>query len=283
MDEHVTVREATDRQWTAREIRGLCRSLKKGILRRNLASEDEVDAVYPTEGDSYNKHIHGYAMLQSMRQREQFLAHGSDYASRKLMAALGDEPVEVELTDTTKVSVYPKSEAALRVLETQYWILNWLNVRCEALRQQADAYEQDKADGMEPTEGVDSPLSVLEAATTEANYRVGLILWIACTPGVRLPWPYSAPVPERSAVPDRWMDLHPLDVQRIESAIAEANAARLRFLPKAKERGKGVTVDQFFAQQAKATGHPVRHLREDVSLLSQIAQVVLAGYRDEAA
>lgn len=283
MEPNVPEREASERQWTAREIRDLCHALKSAILRRNLASEDEVRAVMPTAEDSYNKHVHGYAMMQALRAREQFLAHGSEYASKKLMAALSDEPVEVELTDTTKVSVYPKSEAGLRVLGAQYDVLNWVNDRAAELLRQCNDYEKDQAEGLKPLDGIKSPFELLEEAAVEQGYRTGLIMWIACTPGVRLPWPYGAPVPLRAEVPARWMDLHPLDVQRIESAIAEANAARLRFLPKPKERGRGVTVDQFFAQTAKATGHPVRHLRENVSLLSLLAQVVLAGYRDEAA
>lgn len=230
----------------------------------------------PTEGDGLNRHIHGYAMLQAMRQREPYVTHGSEYAEQKLMAALQDDPVTVTLLDQRELRVHPKSEVTLRWMESQFWWLNWLNVRHEALRAIADGEIEPESP---PGAGAASPREMLDAIREEADYRVALLMWCACHEGAGMPWCYGNEPPEEA--PAEWMDLNPIEVRRIENAIAEANVTRLHFLPKPKERGKGVAVDVFFAQRAKMTNRPIRELRMDHTLASQIAQTALAGFRED--
>lgn len=280
--EHVQVRQATDAQWTKRELRDRCRRLKNAALRRNLASEGELQSLFPSESDSYNKHIHAYALLQRVMERERFVTHGSEYASRKLLAALDREPIEVELLGGTSVHVHPKSEAALRWFADAYFWLNWFNVRAEAIHAQADNYEERKERGEEPLPGVSRPISVTEELVIETNRRAALILWAACHEGPGLPWAYGEPAPDEPA-DESWLDLSSIDVTRIERAFHEVNVGRLAFLPKPKERGKGITPEVFFSQRIKVTGRPMSELRRGRDLASQVAEVALAGFREDEA
>lgn len=262
-------RAAPETQWTLVRLKDQCRLVRNGVLSRSLASKQELDALRPLDEDNYNQHIHYYAQLVARRTWERFVDHGSDWATAKLLAALNGDPVEVILLDGRKIQVHPKSHVALAFIADRYRAVNWLNEACEMIRA--------KIDGSEEIDG--PPFEMLEQTRQELDYQNGVLLWAICHEGEKLPWPYDQPAPE--SVPDEYMDLHPLDVSRIEAACAEANATRLQYLPKPKERGKGVSADVFFAQRARVTGSPVKLLRESYALCPQVAEVVLAGHRDD--
>lgn len=272
------------------KVRDLCRRARNGVLSRNLCTKDEVDALDPGEDAPYNAQWHYYAAVWRIREREKFVSYGSEYASRKLMAALDREPIELELLSGRTVTIHPKSEAALHWFSDAYYWLNWFNVRYWAIQQQAEHYEAMRAKGEEPMPGLDAPITATEDIVAETNRRVALIMWAGCHEGPGLPWAYSERAPDQpyrvvdgERINDPfWLDLASQDVQSIERAMHEVNSGRLHFLPKPKERGKGVTAEQFFAQRAKQTGRPISELRRGQDLASQVAGVVLAEYREDA-
>lgn len=283
MTEGIRQRQASDEPWTIVQLKDRCRRVRNGVLKRSLASEAEVEALIPDEDAGFNAWVHAYAQLWRIYEREQFLRHGSEYATRHLLKALDSEPEELELHSGLTVKVYPKSEAALRWFANTYYWLNWFNIRHEAIREQAANYEKLKENGEEPLQGIDHPISDTDQILAETNYYVALIMWAACHEGPGLPWGYVSEPPDPEDVPSEWYDLATLDVQRIEAACHEVNFKRLQFLPKPKERGKGITPETFFAQRAHQTGVSVPELRRKRDLASEVAQVVLAGHREDAA
>lgn len=281
MTEGIVEQPAPERQWSRSRLQDMCRRMRAGVESRQLCSEAELDALDPGDDATYNELIHYYAQLTARRTWEKFLTHGSEYASRHLLKALDSEPEEVALVSGDTVTVHPKSEAALRWFRDNYHWLNWFNVRNEALYQQSDEYEERKENGGQPLNGVSEPISTTARITAETNYYVALVMWAACHEGPGLPWGYASGPPDPEKVPSYWYDLHTLDVSRIERALYEVNAGRLRFLPKPQERGKGVTPEQFFSQRTQQTGTPVPELRRGRDLASQVAEVILAGHRED--
>lgn len=282
MSTQIKQKAASDRQWSLVQLKDRCRRVRNGVRVRNLATEEELQALYPGDDASYNAHIHYYAGLWRIYEREKYVTHGSEYATRHLLKALDSEPQAVELVSGDTVQAYPKSYDALLWFRDEYFWLNWHNVRHEAIYEQADQYEALKEADQEPLRGVERPVSATEEILIEIGRRSARILWAACHEGPALPWPYCERAPEEA--PGEWRDLHPIDVRRIETAFYEVNVGRLSFLPKPKDRrGQGIAPEVFFAMRAKQTGLPVSELRRGRALAQDIAQVSLQGHSEDAA
>lgn len=207
--------------------------------------------------------------------RQEFMRSESDHAVSELLRALSDEPEVVELIDGGELKVYPKSFAALSWFDMEGWWIHWLGVRVTAIQLSMD--EKEKGEGTVDWSKMPNPLSAIDAALGEMNHRTALICWAACHEGPRLPWKYGADeYPAMDEMPEVYVDLHPLDVNRIQMAFLKVNAVRLKYLPKAQD-GKTVTRDRFFANRAKQTRRPAKELMMEVSLSSQIAEAALAS------
>lgn len=263
-----------------RDLIEACKTLKGHAIARHLGTPEEVTGYWPERGEKapLGEWVRCYAQLTRINGRQEFMQPGNEYAVSQLMGALSSEPIDLTLDSGESVKVYPKSYHALRVLEAQSWWIEWLGVRVMAIQESAKNYEAEvEAGNPRPLGSVTEPEGVLTAAINEIDHRMSVMCWVACWDGGGIPWAGDE-VPPPSVVPALFRDLSPLDIERIQKATVQVNIARLRYLPRLGESGKGVTPDVFFATRAKNTGRPMRELMMDEPLAQQIAEVSLAQY-----
>lgn len=265
-----------------RELIDLSSRLRSHIEARSLATKAELEEAWPERGKraSVGEWVRTYGNMRQYVGRQEFLKDRSDYGVDQMLAALADEPADVELVGGGTICVYPKSYMALVWFSAHGWLIDWLGVRADALREAMDNYEANDGVGLE---GITTPVTLYERTVDEAALWAVLLSWAACHPGVGLPWGYDgSPPPSRKAVPQVYCDLTPIDLLRIHLGFLRVNSGRLQFMPKQNAEQPGrVTFDIFFASRAKVVGKPAKELMMEESLVSQLAQVTLANIPPE--
>lgn len=284
------------------ELKVRCDKLRDHIVHRRLADESEVAKYWPAQPEwplpgvtpaSYladepdgdhaglaaqltdqDPWILAYGHLCRLFGRQEWMKEGSAHASEQVLKALRDEPEDVKLTTGETLSCYPKSFDVLEFFSAHGWTIGWVEVRRLALEESVEAGDTDP-------ESVPEPMSSLMAARREIVDQNALLCWVATTDGVGLPWdPDPADRWKPTApVPERYYELHPLDVRFIVEAFRRVNYLRLHWLPQLKpsSRSSGTGWEAFWANRAKKTGRPARHLIMRESFASQLAEETLAA------
>lgn len=255
--------------WNKSDIVDRCEGLRRHMEARGLATEDELDRWWPDDGRRAPKGdwIRCYAQYVRLNGRQEWTRPDGEEGERELLKALRGEPVEVELVDGDVVRCHPKSHDALRWFQARGWEIRWLRDRVAAFRDALDAGEVAREDAPEP-------LSALHAAEQTLARQLAVFCWAATHEGPALPWPYGEDPPDP---PDRFLDLPPVDVYRINAAFLRANHRGAHLIDKLLGDEERSSFDVFFAQKARQMGRPSRDLMQREPMISQIVEAALSS------
>lgn len=253
--------------WSTADVTRRCRELRDVLVRRRVATDEEIAAYWPGGAANQEAHRRGrwiycYANLIRMMGRTETRAHDADI-DRTLAAALAAEPQRVECADGVTRAVYPKS----------YHSLRWL-----------DALDRSV---------VDLGRMLLELEDSEEATRALMVAPLAESLAVRLwAWtiteggpdgPATLPFDEAQAPePPEWTKaLTPGDVLSLARAHAEVNARRLRIISEAfpaEAGGSGrLTLSGFLGTAAQELGARPADVLRRWSLGEVFAQAVTAA------
>ena len=261
---------------TKRELIGECDRLRNHIEARGWASGNEINGYYPKGGQSASKDKWWLYRGQLMRfmGRAEWHQSRKEEAEEEVLKALREEPVNVTLIDgETTLEVHPKSFESLLWFRNKEFLLDFLNIRIEALRQAI-------TEGTLTPEQVPEPAKLMEDGERELGFQFATLCFAACQPGP------SIDIEATRNPPEVYRTLHPLDIVRITGAFQEVNARRLTPIPlligprKANGDGAPTGWNVFFATTAKHYKVDVRDLMRDRSLVNLLAQVQLAQPTD---
>jgi len=248
------------------ELVAACHTLRDHVRARHLAGDDEVAEFWPMKPARANTWDWLWAYGQFMRliagEGKAPGALDPDAADQMALAALQEEPIEVETHDHI-LRVAPKSFEALLWFNHVDALLRWLTGRERALRAAMEA-------GTLP-EAFEAPAEVLGRLVTEIAHQNARLVAQATADGPRL-------LPDLE--PDeRIRSLGPVELIRVPLAFLHVNSVRLsalKALVEAPKKGhRAVSWSTFMATAADHLRTDVRQLARDRSLVSLLAQVRL--------
>lgn len=294
-----------------REIRDRCERIKSALLGKKFATEEEIAEHWPEPPEwglrvSPNAYLsrhpngdhaararqvadwdeayewlicHG-RMWQLWGERNALLRPNSEHAREKVMAGMLAQPRDVLLVSGEKVTVYPKSFDCLRFFSMHGWLVEFLGVRHDALK---DAAERDEVD----RERVPEPVSTIEAVQRAISHHEALLCWVATTPGPYLPWVEHGSMSERDAweptqpTPQEFYELNAVDVVFIGEAFQAVNFLPLHFLPRLSSKKRGSSewdgLQSYFASKARRIGKSAKYLMVWEPYVSQIIEDTISS------
>jgi len=257
----------TTSQW----VRSQCENMRAHLLARKRVTAEELGAVWPKRSGGIVAWVQLYGTLRSWVYDDAQAPSAKGAAEEEVLAALREEPVRTRLLDGTAVDVHPKGLDALLWFRARSWMCDWLAARLEALREAATA-------GTLEGSGVREPVTTMEKVEHELAWQLGAIAAVATYPG-----PGGGPYMDPQAdIPDRWVDLDPLDLYRIHAAFLRVNAVRLEALARIVKPMKGgptetpMSWNVFLGSLAMRLNEDPARLARDRSLVSLLATVRLA-------
>lgn len=244
--------------------------MRAHLLARKRVTDEEMRAAWPKKSASLQAWVQLYGTLRAWIYDDAQAPTARGAAEEQLLAALREEPVRARLLDGTSVDVHPKGLDALLWFRSRSWLCEWLAVRLEALRTAA-------GDGTLEGSGVKEPVATMEKVERELAWQLGAIAAVATHPG-----PGCGPFMDQAAdIPERWLDLSPLDLYRIHGAFLEVNAVRLEALARVVKPTRGgadkpMSWDVFLASLGMRLNQDPAALARDRSLVNLLATVRLA-------
>lgn len=277
---------AGQRSVSAAELKAECVQLERDVLRRQLATEEEVAPYRPGKESNNQRDARGW--LRYFARLHRFHARGEDSnsdeararADAQVLAALRDEPVRVDLLQPLvllpiadeepeppidHLYVYQKSLDALLHAHALDRQLAWLLLQKERI-------EEAGARGMPRSS------ELLDRTTDAISYTYGLIVWIMTSSGPTMP--YTLDGRHDPELPAEIRQLHPVDVAQIANAAMKHHArlAALQVLLDRKSRnegGKRPSWSQFIGSLAVEMGVDSVQIMKHRSLGSLLASVQL--------
>lgn len=257
--------------WSARAIKERCTQARRSLAVRALATPEELSAYWP--GGAVNPTRRRGAWIFCYANYVRFLGRGEADPTTQLdtlgLQALAGQPVEVQLLAAPPalarpfLSVYPKGGRALLFCHARDWRIGWLATACRVLQERGEAADH----------------TLLDRATDELAYQMGLLFWVLTSPGPGLPFAAGATL----TPPPYFADLDPVDIAQLNLAHAKVNGSRLALLRKQiqltlgpHERARDNTFFDFFGNVAIEMGSPLDRVLEDWSL-EQLLSAVLAS------
>lgn len=229
------------------ELRANCVNLERDVIRRSLATEEELEPNRPGKEKNNARDAQGWLRYFAVLHRFHARGEGSSSdeararADAQVLAALRDEPIRVDLLQPVQelpiadeeppdpieyLYVWPKSLDALLHAHALDRQLAWLLI-------QKDRVEEAGARGMPRS-------SELHEKVTEAiTYTYGLLAWIMTSSGPAMP--YTVDGRRDPELPDYVRQLHPADVAQIANASMKHHArlAALQLLLDKRSRHEG--------------------------------------------
>jgi hypothetical protein len=246
---------------------------------RALATDEELAAYWP--GGAINRLRSRGGWIFCYANYVRFLGRGetehSDSLERLGLQVLAGEPAEVTLLapppelERPVLRVYPKGGRALLFCHARDWRIGWLATACRTLQERGAPEDQ----------------ALLDRATAELAYQIGLFVWVITHPGPGLPFPTGTALPQP---PAPFLALDPVDLAQLNLAHAQVNGTRLALLRKQiqltlspGERARESTFFDFFGNLAIELGTPLDRLLEDWSLEQLLGAVLASASTREAA
>lgn len=255
---------------TKRELVANCGQLRSHLLARSYVGAEEMASIWPKRNASKDAWWECRCQLMRFMGRAEWFNTQSPEAEEELLKSLREEPEWLTLLDGTRVAVYPKSFAALLWFRTHDWILQWLHVRIEALK-----------DGLEKgwiERGDYDPVDMLERAEKELARHLTMLAYAACMEGCDVDYDAAKKPPEH------FENANPIDLYRIHEAFGRVNEKNLALVHVVRDKrgnrqsGDGpMSWNVFMATMARHLKVDVRHLMEDRSLVSILSQVYLSA------
>jgi len=255
------------RQW----VRAQCDNLRAHLLARKRVTEEQIREAWPRKGAPVSEWIRLYGTLRAWIYEEATGVTARGAAEEQVLEALRETPERVRLLDGTTVDVHPKGLDALLWCRARGWLCEWLAARLEALRQAA-------ADGTLERLEVPEPVATMEQIEHELAWQLGAIAAVVTHPG-----PDGGPYMDPQAdIPERWVNVNPLDLYRIHAAFQKVNAVRLEALQRvAKPQRVGgaeapMSWNVFLSSLAMRLNEDPANLARNRSLVGLLATVRLA-------
>lgn len=280
---------AGQRSISVAELKAECVTLERDVLRRQLASEAELEPHRPGKEKNTARDARGW--LNYFRALSRMHARGENASSdearlradAQVLAALRDEPIRVDLLQPVTLLpiadeepeppidhlyVYQKSLDALLNAHGLDRQLAWLLMQKERI-------EEAGARGMPRSSELHDKII---AAT---SYTYGLLAWIMTSPGPEMPYEPGMGKADPE-LPDHIKLLHPVDVAQIANAAMKHHArlAALQVLLDQRTRaegGKRPSWSQFIGSMAVELDTDSVQIMKHRSLGSLLAAVQLSN------
>lgn len=259
-----------------RDLIADCERLQSHIRAREFASESEISTYRPENGKRASKDDWWAYRCQLLRFMGRAEWHESrrDEAEELVLKALREEPERLELLSGDTVYVQPKCFDALLWFRERDFLVQWLGVRMEAIRQAIE-------EGTLREEDCPDPVELLDAGDQELAHQLACLCYAACDFGIQI---------DRKAVnepPEIFRNLDSIDHLRILTAFNQVNASRLTPIPmlvgprKADRDGnRPVGWSVFFSTTARHYKVDMRELMQNRSLPSLLAEIQLSQPTD---
>lgn len=237
-----------------------CENLRGHIIARELATQAEVDGVWPDDEGDDRDWIIAYGWFRAWRYVESLGEGGKEDAKRRVTEILRDEPKDVTLPDGTVFKCYPKSFHCLLWFRERDWLLAYLTNYLADLK-------TARALGTLP-KAISNPDDLVNRIIEELGKQMADILAVATSPGPQLPDPI---VPLH--------DLSPLDFYFVHEGFIETNTLRLSALDRIvkPQGGRGDTGwNVFYGTMSQKLGKPAAALMKDQSMASLVAEARLS-------
>ena len=200
-----------------------CRVIEGTVRSRSLASAEELAAVRPGGGENPGhglyQEVRHFGHLCGFLERDERSDPKQRAADAALSAALLELPKPLEVVtrnadgSTTPWKVYPKSFRVIVDCDVRDRVLQALALRLDSLQ----SIPPDRL-----TAGIAEDLDRL---SRELTRQMGMLAWIATSPGPGFPYPEGAdPEPDP---PQEVADLDPWDLWQVASTWHKVNAERL--------------------------------------------------------
>lgn len=249
------------------DLAARCKDIRKYIEAKELASKEEVDAVWPEKEPGKKHKPEDFAWAYCNAQLARFLEREDPHekvlnADAEALKAVRDVPVDVSLTTGHTLRVYPKSYECLEWFGVRDRLLDWLTDQ-EAMLW--GLYEDGKL--------AEEPASLIERVVAERSRQLVLMAAQACREG-----PTLDPDPPLDDV----RELGAIDLMRIHSGFIQANANRLLAVravkpPRKGEKSRPMQWSVLFATAADRWKVEARSLACHRSLMSVLASLELAA------
>lgn len=281
---------------TKADLREKCRDLRRHILSRGWAEEEEFEEFWPEGGKraAYDDWLWCSQQCFRLLGRAEWAGTDSERADERLLDAARWEPEPVELSVDRVVEVHPKSMDALLWFREQDYALRLLGERLQALRRAIDEGRLSEEDAPNPISGLNRGAALTGELTAKTAYAATL-------PGPRL-IPHEEHREEmdgelevegegrrREPVPPGWVrELPPTDYVRINSAFWEVNATRLEAVEtllgpttpgEDGARRGSMSWNVFYGTLADRLGKTMEELVRDEPLAALLSQVQLASHQ----
>jgi hypothetical protein len=267
-------------------LKAECITLERDVLRRTLATEQELAPFRPGKESNTQRDARGW--LRYFARLHRFHARGENSdsdeararADAQVLAALRDEAIRVDLlqpitllpiadeepeSPIDHLYVYQKSLDALLHAHALDRQLAWLILQKERV-------EEAGARGMPRSS------ELLDKVMETISYTYGLIVWIFTSAGPAMPYALNGKTDP--VLPPEIVQLHPLDVAQIANAAMKHHArlAALQVLLDRKSRrdgGRRPSWSQFIGSLAVEMGVDSVQIMKHRSLGSLLASVQL--------
>jgi len=255
---------------TKRELVANCGQLRSHLLARSYVGEEELASIWPDKRATKDAWWECRCQLMRFMGRAEWFNSQSAEAEEELLKSLREEPEHLTMLDGTRVSVYPKCFAALLWFRVHDWLLQWLHVRIEALKNGLENGWLERGDY--------DPVEILERAERELQHQLAMLAYAACMDGITVDYDAAQEPPEH------FINAHPIDLYRIHEAFVKVNEKNLalvhavRDMRGSRQQGSGpMSWNVFLSTMAKQLKVDVKHLIEDRALVSILAQVYLSA------
>ena len=250
-----------------------CESIQSHVLNREWADEKEIAEFWPKHSDRARAWEDCFGHLRFIQGRAEGSTGRLGDADAVALKALTDEPVTLQLTDLTQVSVFPKSFRALMWFHQHDFAIAVLADREDMLREMIAKNLPEKNE-------VEDIWQLIDMIVDELTAQMATVCYAATMPGVSV----DKELAERP--PGEFTDMHPVDMARIHRAFWDANVMRIGVLPylvapkrseKAEEGTKRMSWSVFGSEMANVFKVDVNEILNNRSLPSLLAQVQLGG------
>lgn len=203
--------------WDEAGFEQRCRDMREAVLETGLALPAECDDYAPGGDQNTESGLGAWAWywgaLMRMWGRGEKGAPVNPIAEEAALAAVREEPAEVELVSGARLRVYPKS------LDTLFWI------------DDLDQFLGRLSKGREwIRRGEEGPAALhMQEFTRNLSYLYGLLVWILTTEGPGLP-PEVEAADTPPLLPSHIRDLDALDYYAIRRGHLQVNGIRLTLI-----------------------------------------------------